>query len=131
MEKRLRARRGCERRYGEFYGGSADIYTYFFKKGVDLLAEQGLLCFIASNKFMRAGYGRPLRALLKREAPPRWIMDFGLMGTFDASTWPAILLCGKGGGRETLRAAVARSREDMAKGPSRLHGRERILHARR
>ena len=105
--------------FGKFYGGSADIYTYFFKKGVDLLAQQGLLCFIASNKFMRAGYGKPLRALLKREAPPRWILDFGLMGTFDASTWPAILLCGKGGGRETLRAAVARSREDMAKGPSR------------
>ncbi len=105
--------------FGEFYGGSADIYTYFFKKGVDLLAEQGLLCFIASNKFMRAGYGKPLRELLKQEAPPRWILDFGLMGTFDASTWPAILLCEKGGGHETLRAAVVRSREDMAMGPGR------------
>ena len=103
--------------FGEFYGGSADIYTYFFKKGVDLLAEQGLLCFIASNKFMRAGYGKPLRALLKRAAPPRWILDFGRTGTFDATTRPAILLCAKGGGRDTLRAAVARSRVDMARGP--------------
>ena len=103
--------------FGEFYLGSSDIYTYFFNKGVDLLAEQGLLCFIASNKFMRAGYGKPLRALLKRAAPPRWILDFGRTGTFDATTRPAILLCAKGGGGATLRAAVARSRVDMARGP--------------
>ena len=28
--------------YGDFYRGTADIYTYFFKKGVDLLNENGL-----------------------------------------------------------------------------------------
>ena len=47
--------------FGDFFCGTADIYTYFYKSGIDLLKSFGHLCFIAPNKFMRAGYGKNTR----------------------------------------------------------------------
>ena len=100
--------------FGKFYRGSADIYTYFFNKGVKFLRKDGLLCFITSNKFMRAGYGEPLRAFLKRGARPIFLFDLGRTGTFDATVRPAIVLAGKGGSRKTLRAATVRDKGGTA-----------------
>ena len=41
--------------FGNFYCGTADLYTYFYKRGLEILKPVGHLCFIAPNKFMRAG----------------------------------------------------------------------------
>jgi hypothetical protein len=49
--------------FNDFFCGTADIYTYFYKCGIDLLKPLGHLCFIAPNKFMRAGYGKNTRVL--------------------------------------------------------------------
>ncbi len=99
--------------FGDFYLGTADIYAYFFRKGVDFLATNGLLCFITSNKFMRAAYGEPLRGFLKREAPPVFLLDMGRTGSFDATVRPAVMLARKGGEGKTLRAATVRDRDGM------------------
>ncbi len=99
--------------FGDFYKGTADLYAYFFKKGVEFLAANGLLCFITSNKFMRAAYGQPLRAFLKREAPPVFLLDMGRTGAFDATVRPAIMLAGKGGSRKALRAATVREKDGV------------------
>ena len=100
--------------FGAFHRGAADIYTYFFRKGADLLADGGTLCFIASNKFMRTEYGVPLRAFLKREAPPLAILDFGRTGAFDATVRPLVLLARKGGGHDGFRAATVRGADGVA-----------------
>ncbi len=100
--------------FGDFYRGAADIYTYFFNRGVEFLRKDGLLCFIASNKFMRAGYGEPLRTFLKREAPPRMIVDFGELPVFEAGTDPAIFLAAKGGAHKELQAAAIKTKEEIA-----------------
>ena len=100
-------------KFGDFYRGQSDIFTYFFRKGVEGLRENGLLCFITSNKFMRAEYGEPLRVFLKREAPPLFLLDVGRTGTFDATVRPSVLLAQKGGRHETLRAATVRDRDGM------------------
>ena len=100
--------------FGDFYKGTADVYTYFFRKGIDLLRDNGLLCFITSNKFMRADYGTPLRAFLKRDAPPLFLFDFGRTGSFDATVRPSVLLARKGSRHENLRAATVRGRAGMA-----------------
>ncbi|MGX3044859.1 Eco57I restriction-modification methylase domain-containing protein [Helicobacter sp. T3_23-1056] len=52
--------------FADFACSTADIYTYFFAKALDLLAPQGILTYIVSNKFARAGYGKNLRSLLLR-----------------------------------------------------------------
>ncbi|WP_104722588.1 Eco57I restriction-modification methylase domain-containing protein [Helicobacter mesocricetorum] len=43
---------------------TADIYTYFYAKGLEKLREGGILSFITSNKWCRAGYGKNLRKYL-------------------------------------------------------------------
>ena len=83
------------KQFGSFYCGTADLYTYFYKKGLDELRPGGHLCFIAPNKFMRAGYGKNTRALLTREATPKVVIDFGDLPIFDATTYPSILLLEK------------------------------------
>ncbi|MDO8722887.1 MAG: TaqI-like C-terminal specificity domain-containing protein, partial [Syntrophales bacterium] len=81
--------------FGSFYCGTADIYTYFYKKGLDVLKPNGHLCFIAPNKFMRAGYGKNTRTLLTTQATPKIVMDFCDLPIFDATTYPSILLLEK------------------------------------
>jgi len=82
--------------FGAFYCGTADLYTYFYKRGLEILKPTGHLCFIAPNKFMRAGYGRNTRELLAGEATPKVVIDFGDLPIFDATTYPSILLMEKG-----------------------------------
>jgi hypothetical protein len=84
-----------EKAFGAFYCGTADIYTYFYKCGIDLLRPSGHLCFIAPNKFMRAGYGKNTRVLLTTSVVPRLIIDFGDLPIFDATTYPSIILVEK------------------------------------
>ncbi len=93
--------------YGDFYRGTADLYTYFFRKGIDLLRPGGLICFITSNKFLRADYGRPLREFLTSDAAPRLLLDLGRTGTFDATVRPCIVLAGREA-RDTFPAATVR-----------------------
>ncbi|WP_069471863.1 Eco57I restriction-modification methylase domain-containing protein [Candidatus Marithrix sp. Canyon 246] len=81
--------------FGKFFRGTADLYTYFYKRGLELLKTGGHLCFIAPNKFMRAGYGKNTRELLTTEATPEVIIDFGDSPVFDATTYPAIVLVEK------------------------------------
>ncbi|MFZ5994392.1 MAG: Eco57I restriction-modification methylase domain-containing protein [Thermodesulfobacteriota bacterium] len=83
------------KQFGDFYCGTADIYTYFYKRGIDLLKSGGHLCFIAPNKFMRAGYGKNTRTLLTTEVTPQVVIDFCDLPIFDATTYPSIILVEK------------------------------------
>jgi type I restriction-modification system DNA methylase subunit len=80
------------KQFDKFYCGTADLYTYFYKRGIDLLKSGGHLCFIAPNKFMRAGYGKNTRELLALKVTPKTIIDFCDLPIFDATTYPSILL---------------------------------------
>ena len=43
------------------YAAKGDVYCLFYEKGYQLLAQGGVLCYITSNKWMRAGYGLAIR----------------------------------------------------------------------
>ena len=82
--------------FSDFYCGTADIYTYFYKVGLNILRTGGILCYIAPNKFMRTGYGRNTRELLTNQARPLMVLDFGDLPVFDeATTYPAIVMVEK------------------------------------
>ena len=82
--------------FGSFYCGTADIYTYFYKTGLNLLKTGATLCYIAPNKFMRAGYGKNTRDLLIMQAKPLMVLDFGDLPIFDeATTYPSIVMVEK------------------------------------
>ena len=53
-----------------------DIYCLFYEKGISLLKKDGLLCYITSNKWMRAGYGEKLRKFFL-QYNPKILMDLG------------------------------------------------------
>lgn len=106
--------------FPDFYCGTADLYTYFYKRGLELLKSGGHLCFIAPNKFMRAGYGENTRKLLTGEATPRVIIDFGELPVFDAGTDPAIVLVEKtapenlaGQGIREITVAIIKEASDI------------------
>jgi len=97
-----------------FYCSTADIYTYFYKRGLELLKRKGCLCFIAPNKFMRATYGKNTRHVLTHTGTPRFIIDFCDLPIFDATTYPAILLIEKnkpGGNEKTLVTTFRKSEQ--------------------
>ena len=70
----------------ETFQKTGDIYALFIEKGVSLLNQNGLLAFITSNKWMRAGYGKSLRHFLATKTQPLKLIDFGGYQVFDAAT---------------------------------------------
>jgi len=76
------------------YASRGDIYCFFYERGLDLLRDRGVLTFISSNKFQRAGYGANLRKLLSR-LRIRTLIDFCELPVFAASTDPMIVIVEK------------------------------------
>jgi len=75
------------------YHGVADLYVYFYERGLELLAPNGKLSYIVTNKWLRAGYGEPLRRYFGARAEIEEILDFGHAPIFeDADTFPCILV---------------------------------------
>jgi len=60
----------------EVYDSMGDIYCLFYEKGLSILKEGGVLSFITSNKWMRAGYGEKLREFFVKNNP-RILIDLG------------------------------------------------------
>lgn len=71
--------------FGNFFNGTADIFTYFFAKGLQVLKTKGILSFITSNKWARAGYGTPLRKLILSNTFSSYI-DFNGVKAFENAT---------------------------------------------
>ena len=60
------------------FASSGDIYCLFYERGNQLLKnEHGNLCFITSNKWMRAGYGQKLRDYFVENTSPQILLDLG------------------------------------------------------
>jgi len=79
----------------EVYQGTADLFVYFFERELKMLKESGYFGMIVSNKWLKAGYGAPLRKFLSKY----WIeqfVDFGDLQVFEgATTYPCIIIIRK------------------------------------
>lgn len=73
-----------ERRW-KSYHGVADIFTYFFELGVELLRSDGRLGFITSGSWVRSNFGHPLRKLLSENAGIESMIDFGEYQPFEGA----------------------------------------------
>ena len=104
--------------FGSFFCGTADIYTYFYKTGLNLLKTGSTLCYIAPNKFMRAGYGKNTRDLLTTQAIPLMVLDFGDLPIFDeATTYPSIVMVQKLGLSTVRPESGKKSKTDVCTTP--------------
>ncbi|ECL3340359.1 class I SAM-dependent DNA methyltransferase [Campylobacter jejuni] len=75
------------------YKGTSDIYTYFYELGFNVLKENGILSFITSNKYTRAGYGEALREFLLKNVKFLEYTDLNGIKVFDSATVDTSILC--------------------------------------
>ena len=68
------------------FAKSGDIYCLFYEQAWNLLREGGHLCFITSNKWMRAAYGQALRSFLAEKTNPKILIDCGGYQVFKNAT---------------------------------------------
>ena len=68
------------------FAKTGDIYCLFYEKGWQLLRSQGHLCFITSNKWMRAGYGEKTRGFFAKQTNPKQLIDFAGVKIFENAT---------------------------------------------
>ena len=68
------------------FAARGDIYCLFYERGLELLSAEGILCYITSNKWMRAGYGESLRQLLMEQSTPLTLIDFAGVKVFESAT---------------------------------------------
>ncbi|ELW6769846.1 class I SAM-dependent DNA methyltransferase [Campylobacter coli] len=76
------------------YKGTSDIYTYFYELGFNVLKDRGgVLSYITSNKYTRAGYGEALREFLLKNVKFLEYTDLNGIKVFDSATVDTSILC--------------------------------------
>lgn len=81
----------------ESYARTGDIYCLFYEQGWQLLKNGGNLCYITSNKWMRAVYGKKIRDFFVKKTDPTLLIDFGKVKIFDSATVDTNILMFKKG----------------------------------
>ena len=59
------------------FARTGDIYQLFYEKGCRLLTGQGHLCFITSNSWLKAEYGKKTRRHLAEQHTPLRLLEIG------------------------------------------------------
>lgn len=79
------------------FHGMADLYVYFYELGCRVLKPGGRLSFVVTNKWMKAGYGEPLRRFFAETAWTESVIDFGHAKQIfeDADVFPSIIVVRK------------------------------------
>jgi hypothetical protein len=87
-----------QQEFPSVYNGLADLYVYFYDRGLQILKPGGMLAYVTTNKWMKAGYGEALRRTLARMHDLRRIVDFGHAKQFfpDADVFPCFAVVQKG-----------------------------------
>lgn len=67
------------------YDSTGDLYCLFYERGNQLLKSGGLFGYITSNKWMRTGYGKPLRQFFTSQTIPLILVDLGA-NIFESAT---------------------------------------------
>ncbi|MCX6855626.1 MAG: N-6 DNA methylase [Verrucomicrobia bacterium] len=89
------------------YHGMADLYVYFYELGQRVLKPGGLMSYIVTNKWMKAGYGEPLRRFFRDQAWIRSVVDFGHAKQIfeEADVFPCIIVAEKPTSEEKPKTA--------------------------
>jgi len=65
---------------------TGDLYSLFYEQGNSLLKQNGVLCYITSNKWINANYGRSTRKFFSTQTNPLILIDFAKLKIFEAAT---------------------------------------------
>ena len=99
------------------FASTGDIYCLFYERGHQLLKQNGHLCYITSNKWMRAGYGEKTRNFFANETNPKLLIDFAGVKIFESATVDTnILLFAKANNQhQTICAVTNKQNKDSVK----------------
>jgi len=93
------------------FARTGDIYSLFYEKGWQLLKPQGVLSFITSNKWMRAGYGESTRKFFAEHTNPILLIDFAGQKIFESATVDVnILMFAKDKNRQQTKACIVKEK---------------------
>ncbi|MDR1022737.1 MAG: Eco57I restriction-modification methylase domain-containing protein [Prevotellaceae bacterium] len=91
------------------FDSMGDLYSLFYERGYQLLKPQAYLCFITSNKWMRAGYGENTRRFFAENTNPLQLIDFAGVKIFESATVDTnILMFSKDKNRQQTQACVVK-----------------------
>lgn len=93
----------------ETFSERCDIYVPFFEKALALLAADGVLAFICSNRFTKSSYGRRLRSLISRKYRVALYLNLEHAQPFEeeVSAYPAIYILDRHVGGGTFAKTIA------------------------
>ncbi len=96
-----------EKQKFQTYTKMGDIYCLFYEKGIQLLKNGGMLAYITSNKWMKAGYGEAMRNFITDKTNPLQLIDFGGVQVFESATVDTnILITQKAPNQNVLEACI-------------------------
>lgn len=98
------------------FKSTGDIYALFYEKGFDLLRKDGILCYITSNKWMRAGYGEVLRGYFAEYTIPLQLIDFGGFKVFKSATVDTNIYLAKKGNTDFYYLKAVHFKNDFKQG---------------
>jgi type I restriction-modification system DNA methylase subunit len=94
------------------FARTGDIYCLVYERGYQLLKQDGHLCFITSNKWMRAGYGEKTREFFANYTDPQLLIDFAGVKIFESATVDTnILLFSKSENRHNTLCAISNKQD--------------------
>ena len=94
------------------FARTGDIYSLFYEKGYQILKPKGILAYITSNKWMRAGYGEATRSFFAEKTNPLQLIDFAGIKVFESATVDTnILIFAKENNTFSTRACVVKDKE--------------------
>ena len=74
----------------KYSNGNTDLYVVFFEIGINLLKENGRLCFITPNTFLKNSSQKKFRNYLFQTQYLQSVYDFGKDRVFSADTYTCI-----------------------------------------
>ncbi|NUQ06432.1 MAG: Eco57I restriction-modification methylase domain-containing protein, partial [Anaerolineae bacterium] len=87
------------------YSGTADLFLYFYERGLTLLKPEHRLGYITSGTFMNSNSAKPFRKYIHENAGLEWVANFGENQPFKGAemVYPTITVMRRGGAKETFR----------------------------
>ncbi|MGC8869417.1 MAG: Eco57I restriction-modification methylase domain-containing protein, partial [Sulfurihydrogenibium sp.] len=75
----------------KLFTSTANLYVYFYEKGIKLLKDKGILSYITSNNWLKADYGIKLRKYLKENTKIIKIINFSNYKIFEQEIYTNII----------------------------------------
>ncbi len=93
-----------EKRYA-VYSGTADLFLYFYERGLEFLKPGMRLGYITSGTYMNSNSAKPFREYIHANAALEWVANFGENQPFKGAemVYPTIAVMRRDAPRETFR----------------------------